>query len=82
MTWQQQSREDDQWLYMPALGEKLKRIAGGGKKNYFMGTDFSYEDLRNEKLDDHTYHLIKEETLEGKNCYLIEALPANEEEKR
>ena len=43
-------REDDQWLYMPAYGQKLKRIAGGNKKGYFMGTDFSYEDLRPENL--------------------------------
>jgi len=82
LTWQQKGREDDQWLYMPALGEKLKRIAGGGKKSYFMGTDFAYEDLRNEKLDDHVYNLMGEEALEGKACHKVEALPGNDEEKR
>ena len=54
LTWEQKDREDDQWLYMPAYGQKLKRIAGGNKKGYFMGTDFSYEDLRPEKLEAHT----------------------------
>jgi len=82
LTWQQKGREDDQWLYLPALGAKLKRIAGGGKKGYFMGTDFAYEDLRDEKLDDHAYQVLNEEPIEGHPCYVIEALPANEEEKR
>lgn len=82
LTWQQKGREDDQWLYMPALGEKLKRIAGGGKKSYFMGTDFAYEDLRNEKLDDHVYKVMGEETFSEKPCHKIEALPGNDEEKR
>jgi outer membrane lipoprotein-sorting protein len=82
LTWQQKGREDDQWLYMPALGEKLKRIAGGGKKSYFMGTDFAYEDLRNEKLDDHVYNLLGGEKVSDKDCHKIEALPGNDEEKR
>jgi hypothetical protein len=82
LTWQQKDREDDQWLYLPAVGEKLKRIAGGGKKTYFMGTDFAYEDLRSEKLDDHTYNVLREEALDGKNCWVIEALPATESEKQ
>lgn len=82
LTWQQKGREDDQWLYMPALGEKLKRIAGGGKKSYFMGTDFAYEDLRSEKLDDHVYNLVGEETFSEKPCHKIEALPGTDEEKR
>lgn len=82
LTWQQKQREDDQWLYLPALGEKLKRIAQGGKKGYFMGTDFAYEDLRPEKLEDHLYNVIRQESLDGKSCYVVEALPATDEEKR
>jgi hypothetical protein len=81
LTWQQKDREDDQWLYLPAMGSKLKRIAGGGKKSYFMGTDFTYEDLRNEKLDDHAYKLLSEETVENQACYVVEALPGNDAEK-
>jgi hypothetical protein len=32
LTWEQAGKEDDQWLYLPALGQKLKRIASGGKR--------------------------------------------------
>ncbi len=82
LTWEQKGREDDQWLFLPAYGQKLKRIAGGNKKGYFMGTDFAYEDLRPEKLEDHTYNVIKKEKFENQDCYVIEALPATDEEKK
>lgn len=82
LTWEQTSREDDQWLFMPAYGQKLKRIAGGNKKGYFMGTDFAYEDLRPEKLEDHTYNVLKKEKFDNHDCYVIESLPSTEEEKK
>ena len=80
LTWEQKGREDDQWLYLPASG-KERRIAASGKKNKFMGTDFAYEDLRPENLDTHTYNLIGSEAVGGKDCYVLEALPATEQEK-
>src|SRR3989344_5045272 len=43
LTWSKPGDDDDQWLYPPALAEKLKRIAKGSQKDYFMGTDFTFE---------------------------------------
>ena len=37
-------RDDDQWLYLPAL-KKTKRIAVGDKSGSFMGSDFSCADM-------------------------------------
>ena len=81
LTWQHKDREDDQWLYLPAQG-KLQRVAKGGKKNYFMGTDFTYEDLANKNLDDYTYTLARDEVVDGSPCYVVEAVPANEQKLR
>lgn len=81
LTWQHKDQADDQWLYLPAQG-KMQRIAEGGKKNYFMGTDFTYEDLQSEKLDDYTYNVMKEEPAAEAACYVIEALPASEIKKK
>lgn len=61
---------------------EIKKNCQRRQKNYFMGTDFAYEDLRREKFEDHTYNVIKKEKLDNKDCYVIEALPATEEEKR
>jgi len=75
--------KENQWLYMPAL-RKLQRIAQGSKKNYFMGTDFTYEDLSADKLDNYHYKILKEEPLKvtksdkTDECYVIESIPTDE----
>jgi len=85
LTWEQKERENDQWLYLPAQ-KKMQRIAKGSKKNYFMGTDFTYEDMEPENLDNFNYTILRTEKLEldkkVSECYVIEAVPANDEKKR
>jgi hypothetical protein len=77
LTWEAKDGNDDQWLYLPAT-KQAKRIAASGKKNRFMGTDFAYEDLRDENLDIHRYTLAGSEAVDGQECFVIEALPATE----
>jgi len=85
LTWEQKERDNDQWLYLPAQ-KKMQRIAKGSKKNYFMGTDFTYEDMEPEDIDNFDYTILRSEKLDNKNgsndCYVIEAVPANKEKKR
>ena len=82
LTWQHKNQADDQWLYLPAHG-KMQRIAKGGKRNYFMGTDFTYEDMQSEEFDDYKYTLLKEESCANEyTCYVVEAIPANKEKER
>ncbi len=38
-------RDDDQWLYLPAL-RKVRRISASDRGDYFLGTDFTYEDIK------------------------------------
>lgn len=71
-------RNDDQWLFLPALG-KVKRIAARQKSEQFMGTDFSYEDLAGREVDDDEYELLGEEDLEGVPCYRVQAVPLKSE---
>jgi hypothetical protein len=79
LTWEARDGNDDQWLYLPAT-KKPKRIAASGKKNRFMGTDFTYEDLRPENTAVHTYTLTGSEMVDGQDTWVIEAVPANERE--
>ncbi|MDR2597101.1 MAG: outer membrane lipoprotein-sorting protein [Treponema sp.] len=66
----------DRWIYLPSLG-KVRRIAASESGGSFMGTDFSYDDIstmdRDISLDTHT--LLREETLNGKACYVIQSVP-------
>ena len=54
LVWKHMDRDDDRWLYLPALDLK-KRIASGDKRTSFVGSHFFYEDVsgRNVKADVH-----------------------------
>jgi len=71
-------RDDDQWLYLPAL-KKTKRIAGGDKSGSFMGSDFTYADMTTRVLDRYAYTLMKETEVDGVPVWQVEAIP-NEKE--
>ncbi len=67
-------KDDDQWLFLPALG-KVKRIAAREKGENFMGSDFSYEDMGGRDLDDDHFNLVRSELYNDEDCYVIEAVP-------
>ncbi len=49
-------RADEQWLYLPAL-RKVRRVSAADRGDFFLGTDFSYEDIKLEgKLGEADYH--------------------------
>lgn len=74
-------KEDDQWLYLPAL-RKVRRIPASDRGDYFLGTDFTYEDI---KLDgklserDYEFSLLGSADLEGRPTWRLEALPRSDE---
>jgi hypothetical protein len=78
LTWQNKDKPDDQWLYLPAMGDKMKRVAEGGRKNYFMGTDFTFEDLVSESREKFEYKRLPDETIDGVAYFVVDAM-ANDE---
>ncbi len=72
------SKDDDQWIYLPAL-KKVKRISSDSKSDYFMGSDFTYDDLGDRKLDADVHKLLREETIDGQACYVVESVSKDED---
>jgi outer membrane lipoprotein-sorting protein len=70
--------DDDMWIYLPAL-KKVRRLVSSNKKDSFVGTDFSYGDVIGHKVADWNYKLVKEEPVDGADCYLIEATPRSDD---
>ncbi|MEO0794022.1 MAG: outer membrane lipoprotein-sorting protein [Verrucomicrobiota bacterium] len=70
------SEEPEQWFYMPALGQ-ARKIAGDNRGGYFMGSDFTFEDLRKENTQEHSYHRLQDDKVNGKDVYVVMAAPAN-----
>ena len=77
--WKDQKREDESWLYLPAL-QKSNRIAGGDRSNSFMGSDFTYSDLDGIEIEDYNFKIVKEsDVVDGKDCWVIESIPKTKE---
>jgi outer membrane lipoprotein-sorting protein len=66
---------DDQWLFLPAL-KRVKRISSSNKSGSFMGSEFAYEDVTSQEVEKYTYKWIRDETLDGKECFVFERYPA------
>ena len=82
LTWDydQAGKEDDKWLYLPAM-KKTRRISGSSSKtDYFMGTDFTYDDMGGRSVDDDTHTLLREETRDGHKCWVVESVPKDPHE--
>lgn len=71
LTIENADRDDDQWIYLPAL-QRVRRIAAGEGDSSFMGTDFTYDDLQSRDINDYSYSLLREETFDGRPTYVVE----------
>jgi outer membrane lipoprotein-sorting protein len=69
-----QTKKDDRWLYLPAL-RKVRRISGNSSNEYFMGTDFTYDDLGGRNIDEESHTLLREEAIEGRKCWVVKSSP-------
>lgn len=78
LTIENEGRDDDRHIYLPAL-KKTRRISSSEGGGSFMGTEFTYDDMAmtSKSIDDDTHKLLKEETVGGKECYVIESVPKN-----
>ena len=76
------AKDDDQWLYLPALN-KTKRIPASDKDSSFMGSDFSYSDMTEPVLSDYTFKILKESSIKRKTgkvkVWLVESTPKTQE---
>ena len=66
--------DSDQWLYLPAL-DRVRLISSKRRGGKFVGSDFTFEDLRDREpnLDHHT--LSGEDKVGGIKCTLLTSTP-------
>jgi len=75
LTFSHAIKPDEQWLYLPAL-KRVKRINSKNKSGPFMGSEFAYEDIASQEVEKYTYKYLRDETLDGIDCFVIERYPA------
>ncbi|MBL4573824.1 MAG: outer membrane lipoprotein-sorting protein [Gammaproteobacteria bacterium] len=76
--WNESLRDDDSWLYLPAL-QRVKRLASSDTSDSFLGSDFTYADINGFEIDWYDYSFINEsEMVDGEDCWVIEMIPKPE----
>ncbi len=71
-------KDDDQWIYLPAL-KRIKRISSSNKNDYFMGSDFTYDDLGERHPNEDVHKVTGTEDIEGKKCYIVRSEPKDKD---
>lgn len=71
-------RDDDQWLYLPEI-KRVKRISGSGKSGSFMGSEFSYEDMRDAQIEKYTFRFDREDACGALRCFVVERRPRDDD---
>jgi len=74
LTWENDDRDDDQFLYLPAL-RRVRRIVSSQKDRRFANTDYSYEDLSRRKVRDDSHRMLGSEEYGGHDCWKLESIP-------
>jgi len=65
-------RDDDRWLYLPAL-DLVKRIAASDKRTSFVGSNYLYEDVSGRRIDADSHELVEETDA----FYVVKNIPKN-----
>ena len=84
LQWVDPHNQNQQWLYLPEL-KRVRQISGSSKRESFMGTDFSYEDLAiaSEILDwtdaDADSTVERQEACGSETCWVLAFAPKAKE---
>jgi outer membrane lipoprotein-sorting protein len=77
LTYSHKTEPDDQWLYLPAL-KRVKRISSNNKSGPYMGSEFAYEDIASQEVEKYNYKYLRDESLNGVDCFVVERYPVDE----
>jgi len=78
------SKDNDVWIYLPALGKVKRLISGNGNEDggSFFGTEFFVDDVAIKKIDDYSYKILREEIFEDRPVSVMELVPTADRAKR
>ena len=71
------NRDDEMRMWLPAF-KKVRRISSKKKSDSFMGSDLSFEDLSNRRLNSNDYKRLEDAKWLGIDCYVLETVPKKE----
>lgn len=69
-------RDDDIWLYLPSV-KRVKRILASGRKDRFLGTEFSYGDVIGFKASEWVNQITGSKSIGADACWLVTSTSRN-----
>ena len=81
----EKDRDNDNWLYLPALGKVNRVIATDEEGGSVFGSEFSVETFENppgRKLHEYSYKLLEDGSYDGRKTWQIEMLPTPEKARK
>ncbi|MFI5300696.1 MAG: outer membrane lipoprotein-sorting protein [Polyangiales bacterium] len=71
---QRRGQTDEQYVYLPSF-KKSRRVTAAERTTAFAGSDFTYADLEHRETVDATYTRLADDTIDGKSCAVVDAVP-------
>jgi hypothetical protein len=74
LSFDHRSREDENWLYLPAT-ERVRRLPVSDRGDYFMGTDLTYGDIKDDfkfGLEDWVFTRLQDEVVDSRRLLRLE----------
>lgn len=81
LTLENEHGPDDQWMYLPAF-HASRKIPSSNRSDRYMGTDFFFEDVSEDKIEQYRYALVGQDERDGRRMVKIEQVPVDEMIKR
>ena len=75
LTFSHAIESDQQWMFLPSI-KRVKRINSKNKSGPFMGSEFAFEDISSQEVEKYTYKYLRDETVNGVDCFVVERVPA------
>lgn len=69
-----EGKPDDLWLYLPSLRQS-RRMTTRDQDDAFMGSDLTFADMGQRRLDEDDHKLLGEESYQKTPCYVVESIP-------
>ncbi len=67
-------KADDLWLYLPSLRQS-RRMTTRDQDDAFMGSDLTFADMGQRRLDEDVHTLLGESKVGGEPCYVVKSEP-------
>jgi len=73
-----EGKAEDLWLYLPAL-RNTRRVPPQAQDEAFMGSDLTFADMGQRRLDEDVHKALGEETVRGVPSYVVESVPKDKD---